>query len=473
MLRAAGLVLTFSVSTVSFPLYAGSLTPEGFLEQVRNQNEEVKGAIESSEGSLKRSGAAGLQLSWALFANANFKSDARLPPLPFYTLNRLETQNYSVGLRKLTSFGLEAKVGYALMDTRYFGMTIGGDPNLHFLDATPIVELKQSLWSNGFGRTTRADQDAALATALEGRFRSRHQARSLLIKAEQTYWQLALAREKVEVSKKALEQAEKIAGWAKQRVDRNLADEVDALQAQAALELRRLELQSAQDDERTAARVFNRFRSVDSDKVDDALTEAGSESLLKFQPPTWKPEGDDVKMVEMQMKGAAARAASAIEAYRPTFDVYGSYALNGRNAAVGAALGNPFQAGRPTWELGMKFVMPLDRGLASEAIGGAQQEQQAAEMIVRQKQRDQDQDWQELQRKIAELKHRLQLTQSLVNVQKTKLQRERERLAAGRTTTFQVLSFEQDFAQSRLAEIGAKTALVQAITQVKQYGGTL
>lgn len=474
MQRAMRVFLILVMGTFGFAAWAGELSPEAFLGQVRNQNEEVKGAIDSSEGSLKRSEAASLALSWSLFLNGAYKSDARLYPVPLMSYTSIETQNYSLGFRKLTSFGMEAKVGYSLMHTDYRNLVVGGTPSpLAFFDTTPFIELKQSLWSNGFGRATQADQESAQAMMLESRFRSRQQARSLLIRAEEAYWQLALIRERIEVSKRALEQAEKIYKWAKQRSERNLADDVDALQAEAALELRRLEVQTALDDERAASRALNKMRNIDSDVVEDTLVEVKSDTLLGFKAPDIKPERDDVKMAEFQQKAAMARAASAAEQYRPTLDVYGNYALNGRANNASQALGNPFQAGRPTWEVGLRFNMPLDRGIASEAIAGANLEQQAAEMILRQKQRDQQQDWLDLQRRIADLQKRLQLSQTLVNVQKTKLQKERERLNAGRTTTFQVLSFEQDFAQSRIAEIGAKNALIQAITQVKQYGGVL
>ncbi|MBY0372309.1 TolC family protein [bacterium] len=472
MMRATGLTLSLFAALVSTPAIAAGLTPDQYLEQVKTQNEEVKGAISSSEASQRRSESASLALAWSLYMNGGYKSDAKLYPLPFVTYGKVDYASYNVGFSKVTSFGLETKVGYSLMHTQYNGLNVPGvTGTVEFFDTTPMFEFKQSVWGNGFGRKTRADQESAQATMLEGRFRSRNQARSLLIKAEETYWQLALVRERVEVSKKALDQAEKIYAWAKRRSENNLADDVDALQAQAALEIRRVDLQTAEDDERTASRMFNRFRNVDSDSVDDALSEVGSDNLLVFNVPAIQPQRDDVKMAEMQQKGAAARAASAAETYKPTLDVYGNYALNGRAAGLGQALGNPFQAGRPTWEVGFRFNMPLDRELASESVAGARQEQMAAEMILQQKLRDQEQDWKELQRKIGELKNRLKMQQTLVSVQKTKLQRERERLKGGRTTTFQVLSFEQDFALSRLGEIGAKSALVQAITQVKQYDG--
>ena len=53
--------------------------------------------------------------------------------------------------------------------------------------------------------------------------------------------------------------AEKIHEWNARRAKLQLADNSDLLQAQAALELRRLELANAVNDEREAARVFKQL----------------------------------------------------------------------------------------------------------------------------------------------------------------------------------------------------------------------
>jgi outer membrane protein TolC len=119
----------------------------------------------------------------------------------------------------------------------------------------------------------------------------------------------------------------------------------------------------------------------------------------------------------------------------------------------------------------MRFDLPLVRGLASDALGGLRKEQFASELISRQKQNDLMNDWQDLTRRISELKKRLKLSRSISAAQKTKLAKERTRLTSGRTTTFQVLSFEQDYARARLAEINAKLELVRALAQLKLYGG--
>ncbi len=448
------------------------LSLEGYLKDVRSKNEAVAGAFLASEGSEQRSKEAELSTATALFADAEFNSDGKLPVIALTSWDRIEMQKYTLGLKKLTTFGMEAKLYYLMLHTKYVNMTspFGGITAPDFFDVRPTLELTQQLWAGGFGRTTRARQEQAEAADLANSFRSRHEGRVLMSGAEEAFWNLSLAREREEVTRLAMEQAKKIYSWNAERVRRSLADEVDALQAKAALELSEMEHQAAVDAQRQASRTVNKFRGIVSDEVPSEMPPLKSEQLLSQAVPDIKPDRDDVKAAEQQQRAAIAGAVIAKEGYRPNLEVYGLYGLNGRDAALGLGIGNSFQAGRPTYTVGLRFNMPLDRSLASAAMAGVAKEQMAAQMQYQQKLKDQLQDWQDLGQRVAELKNRLKLCQSISATQKTKLDRERKRLQTGRTTTFQVLSFEQDYARSRLNEINAKLELVRALTQIKLFG---
>lgn len=463
------------VLVFSFPTFADELSVESYLKEVRNKNEAVAGAILQSEGSQARSKEGELSTTAALFSDAEYRINGQLPLIPITSYDSINMFKYNLGVKKTFSFGLDAKLYYSVMHTNYVNQSssFGAIPAINFFDTTPTLELSQQLWGNGFGRTVRARQDQAEAGMLATSFANRHLAKSLLASAEEVYWALSLARERKEIAHDALEQAKKIYKWNASRVERNLADEVDALQSKAALEASELDYQLACDTERQSARAFNKMRNVDSDVVEQDLPELEADKLLSRSVPESKPQRDDVKAAEQQQRAAIAGGTVSKEGLRPTLEVYGTAAMNGRNAAFGAALQNPFEANRPTWVAGVRFNMPLDRSLASQSMAGVLKEQMAAEMSYRQKQKDLVQDWQDLTHKIKELKYRLKLSKGISATQKLKLQRERQRLTSGRTTTFQVLQFEQDFSRAKLGEIGAKTELVRALTQLKLYGGSL
>ena len=70
---------------------------------------------------------------------------------------------------------------------------------------------------------------------------------------------------------------------------------------------------------------------------------------------------------------------------------------------------------------------------------------------------------------LAIYKENLKLAQSIEAVQKAKLENERYRLKQGRTSTYQVLLFEQDYSNSQLATIQIADKMLEAVADQKLY----
>ncbi len=475
-LSAMGLVLVSLISAAD--LKADTLSLSSYLGQVKNENKEVKGALEASDGAAQRAKEGSLVTSWSVFADAAVSSDARLPVVAIFAYDKLVTQNYDLGIKKTTSFGLEAKLYYNLTSTNYINAVfppipgIGASPTSYY-DAHPTLELTQSIWSNGFGRGTRANAEALEAQAMATSLQTRYQVRQAIVGAEQSYWALALAREKVQVQKTTLGQAEQLYKWSTNRAQKHLADESDAFQAKANLNVRQLELQASLDDERAATRNFNKLRNVDSDTSAETLDEIDGDKLLKAQPPTRADKREDVKAAEQQSKAVSANANAAIERNEPSLNLKAAYTLNGRDTTFGSTIGDPFNQNRPTYAVGLNFSMPLDRGTVSDVKSGYAREQKAAELTYQQRLLNQEQEWKDLSQRLVETRKRLELSQQITESQTIKLDHERERLKQGRTTTFQVLLFEQDFSQAQLNELRAQSDILSTLTQMKTFGADL
>jgi len=463
-------ILFLAVQAQSAEVYQA----DQFMKDVRANNLEVKSAMQAAEGAKKRAEESDLITSPQFFTQAQAGADSKLPILAFFNYDRLETQGVSLGVSQLTTYGQQIKVAYNAVHYKYVNLLFGtGGPNpaTDFFDTTPTIEISQALWGNGFGRGTRANVTLIEAQAKAVSYGNAFKARAALATAEESYWKLVIAREKVAIQTVALEQAKKIYDWSAGRAKRNLGDNADALQARAALEGRGLEMQLARDEERMAARLFNRARHVDSDEVKEKLEELPLERLTKLKAEKRAEKRDDVRAAEEQQKAAIAGAMASSEKDRPTFDITGSLALNGRNAQFGTALGDPFSAKRPTWTIAAKLVIPLDRSAANDAAAGWELERRAAELLYQHKLSEQEQDWNDVGKKLSEAQRRLELASQLVEAQKTKLEYERARLKQGRTITFQVLSFEQDYAQAQLMQLQAEAVLVGLNSYLRLFDG--
>lgn len=452
-----------------------TLTLERFLTQVRAGNQAVRSLIESSEGALERSGEGGLALSPALFATAQLGRDEWVQPGSFLSYDRINTGIYSLGVSKLTEFGLQAKLSYNVNRVSIINpaslMGGAGFSIPPFYQTKPTFELVQPLWANGFGRATRAQVLLTESQAKAASFASRYQARAALVEAEAAYWRLSVARAATRVQREALGRAEQIHEWSVRRLRMHLADRADELQARAALELKRLDVQASIDSERQAARDFNSARGIESDEVLEPLASAEIPP-----PPSQSPERaafrDDVKAAERQRDAVQAGARLARERNLPMLDVYGSYAFNGRSESLGTSLGEPLRQGKETAAVGVRLSVPLDLGTLVANRTGWAREESAAGVGYERKLFEQERDWQELGKRLTDARRRLELAWTLEEVQKAKMIRERERLENGRSTTYQVLLFQQDYSQSQLVRLRSEAEVLGLLAQIKLFGDT-
>jgi outer membrane protein TolC len=147
----------------------------------------------------------------------------------------------------------------------------------------------------------------------------------------------------------------------------------------------------------------------------------------------------------------------------------GSVALNGRNPAVGDALSDSYSAGRPTALVGLQFSMPLHLSDQKSAREGATRQSQANEYLLQQRQIDQENAWIELTQQIEDAKQRLKLARTLEKIQTQKLENERAMLRQGRSTTFQILQFQQDAASAELSRAQITAQLINLKTTLHLY----
>jgi len=453
--------------------FSDSLDVGTYRQQVLGSNLQVIGQLATSQGAFERVHESELPVAWRAFANAQVTNDKEEPVIPIVLYDRLRTDIAQIGVSKDTDFGLQSRVYYDYRRTSYINVNSPFAFNDTYYENRPVVELTQSFWGNGFGRGIRAQTLQIKATALAAQFSACYDARLTLVNAELAYWRLATAREAIKINQDALLAAQRIFEWSRKRTDLHLADEADALQATAALRVRELELKAAQDEERVAARSFNTLRFRDSEEVAETLDNLVNISSATIFPAVQPTIRDDVRAADQQQQLALANAQSAIERNRPTLDLYTLFAWNGLDNSFSSSLSKPFEDRRPTSTVGVRFSIPLAFSALDKTLQGYRREQAAAQQVYEQRQFEALRDWTDLQRKLKEAQERLSLYQSIEEAQRVKTERERQRLRNGRTTTYQVLLFEQEYAVARLSRLNSQFEVVSLLAQTSLYKETL
>ncbi len=459
---------------VSMPVSAQQqslLTLNDYLNQVEKHNDAFQRSSRAEKGLELRSDEWRLMTTPYLFGTAQMGSDKREQSSPTIMGNETATKVYSLGFAQKTTFGLDAKLYYQYVDTEI----VGANPQFinpsHFYTTGPVLELTQSLWRNGFGSETKAAIEAKEADIQAQRFTEQYTQIQLRQAAENAYWRLAVAREALVAAKENLDRTKKGRNWTAERVRLNLADRSDLLQQDAAVAARQIELQQAEMEETAAARAFNTMRGVNSDTVPEKLQPITDDLIKSLRVPERKDKRADVKAAEAQVRAAQASSRLGLEAAKPTLEAFLTAGLNGRDADSGAAISESFGTEHPNYTIGVRLNIPLNQSLASRVREGYQAAAESAEMAFRRKAFEADREWADLVQRLEESKRNLEIARKLEQVQKAKLDAERARLSRGRTTTYQVIMFESDYANAQLNRIRLAQQVLAIYSQLKTFGG--
>lgn len=441
-----------------------------YLNQVESRQDDYKASEQSYRAADLTTKAALLPVSPHLFADANHTDDAR--PNILFNYDKQISTTYDIGVSEQTTVGLQGRVYYSITDLQYRNLALNGPPvTVTGIQGSPTIELTLPIWRNLLGRETNNQIERDESSSQSRKYNESYNMKSLLLKAESAYWQLSVARETVKVSNDALDRATQLLRYIIGKADSGLADHADVLQARAAVEGRKLDLKSAEDDERTAARAFNSLRGEDASLVHEHLSPFTAERLNQLAVPTRTELRDDTRAALFMKKSNLAETLASVESYKPKLEVFGSYALNNPDPFnTGDAFPNSFNTSRPTETIGLRFNAPLDYGLMRDLRQGLVAQLKSSELSYDRRLFEQEEQWNDLKEKFQQAKDRLSICENLEHAQKEKLDYEKLRHRRGRTTTEQVIQFEADFEQAQFGRIKTMSDILQLLARMKTYG---
>ena len=195
------------------------------------------------------------------------------------------------------------------------------------------------------------------------------------------------------------------------------------------------------------------------------------EETLKMEAPGKSGDRLDIQSAAEKTKAVQAQAQIDKENLKPNVDIIAAYAWNGRESARSPAISEALTDKHPSQSIAITFSMPLNAPTWTSAIHGANQEIEAADKELDQLRLNELREWNDLSARFEQLRTRLKLAGTIENVQKEKFENERQRLQRGRTTTFQALTFEQDYASAQLLRLRTQAEILQTIAQMKTFRG--
>ena len=392
--------LSFSHPAAAEP---ARLTLGAYLDQVARRSPGAIAARLHSSGGVSRAEGASVLTFPYLFGSASMVDEKAQAAMPAFQGTETKANAFTVGAGINTPFGLSGKYSWNSGYAHTVGLQF---PTIGDYTSFNKLELTLNLVRNGFGSEISARQKLIRSGNSAQSLSGDYQLVATLSQAEAVYWRLAFARQTVQVQRDVLARAAKLLEWAKRRVSLQLGDRSDLLQAQASHDLHRLDLSTAQEEERASARAFNSLRDIDSETVSEAVGVPSLPDTLEVSAPARSGERLDVQAAAEKTKAAQAQSQLDKEQLKPNVDISATYAWNGRNVGRDDAISDAFGSRHPTRSIALVFSVPLDVPTWRRAIRGADQEIEAAGYELDQTRLAEAREWNDLSAHLAQARSR-------------------------------------------------------------------
>jgi len=446
---------------------AENLNLDQFLDQVLNQHKAIKSYSQSQQAAEYFREATDTVLSPQLSLQGGYIDDQKpTVTMPYYMINRTQGWNYSATLGKLFSTGTQASLSANLSQLSLSttdrmqvpGSAIYSNQSLGV--GSLGVSLAQSLWKDFFGRATHLRQDREWKTEILKQQTFNLQIKQIVVEAENAFWDLLYLQEELQQRIDTLQRSKKIEVWVKKRFSNGIGDKADVLNAEGLSAARSLQLLQTQDDIVAAKRkVVDLLELENVDQV--PILRGDIKNIRKLEslvPESSKASASSRKvrldsyLAILEAKVKSIGASEAEESMKPDLQLAGSYATNSYdfNNGITGAYNNLTNTNLPTLNVGLKFVWLLDSDLRNANRESARREALSSTFNMQRQLLESDSAWQEMNRRHQELTREVQAAAFMADVQNKKASAEREKLEKGRSITSQVITAEQDAAESVL-----------------------
>ncbi len=319
------------------------------------------------------------------------------------------------------------------------------------------VAVTQPVLKNFLGRIDRARLNRVRLDAEHFDYETLDRVEAQLFSIREAYWDLVFARLNLGARREALEKAQEFMHTMQDKLDLGLVEKQDVYAAEANVRLRIVEVLEAQ----TTFQNHQQALQVMIDLPQSAKLVPGSNPQLKPLPWTLDElleqaysQRRDLKQIKLSASMADLRLVMTHSERWPELDLEASYRSNGLDRELWNAQGEIGGFNHPTLYAGFSFTMPLENRWARADHRQAKLEQQQTLLLMKQVEKNVDRDVQEAYRNVLLAEARIQQTQRIEALQRSKLVEESRFFQLGRSDSQKVIDYQEDLitAQTRAQE---------------------
>lgn len=450
--------LLFS-STLLLMQNASAMDLDSFLSEVQAKNKIFKSIEASGQAASARKLTGDTSLMPVLTAKSSWLTDKNPKT---YTPTLVQTgmvgTEYSLGLAKKFSSGTgvsaTASLGEGDIEINNGASTAQATSSLSFA-------LSQSLIKDSFGASTRLRWEReAYVESLE-KIGLHLQAQAVLIDAETAFWDFIYLREELAIRKANLERANKLHAWMIKRVNNGIAERSDLVQIEALKASRELQLSITQDDFLAAQKKLrDLLETSDSQKLPEMQGKLDETRTLKQLLARAEKSGEvmswEAYAAVLESKAKKVVASEVQDGLRPDLQLKAMYATHAYGDTLGEAQRDIAKTDKATQAISLEFTYLLDADTKSSVANVAKMEATSTELKAQRKVLEGKTQWQELNRRLDEMKNKVKSAAAISRLQAERAKLEQDKLSKGRTVTSQVIAAEQDAAEAELTHTKMK-----------------
>jgi outer membrane protein TolC len=431
---------------------ADIITLDSYLKRVEAENPDIISVNLSIEAAWQKVLEADMVYSPFVSGSFNRIDDRSGPGFgSILATDRMVVNELALNASEKFKTGTNVSLGYTYTNADInllapFAYNGTNYTNLSSYQLNPTLNLSQSLLRDFNSGLTQAGIDKAKSSVMAGQYMLLYKKQQLMIAARSAYWNLALDREVIEFRKSSLDRAEKLLKWNENKKKLDLVEESDLLQTQAAYKLRQLNLQLSNEDEVKASREFNGMLGLKSDVVADSLEKISDKvtAFSNIDKLVYNGKRADVLAAESSYRASELADRETRFRAMPELSLNASYALNGLDLNYSGAWNQVSSQDKPTYSLGLSFIVPLDYKTLTKVKKGYNNDFASAKETIRSAMTSAQNDWDQLETSWVNVKSRLELAKEIMKIQDARVKAEQRKFEKGRTTTFLMLSAEND-----------------------------
>jgi outer membrane protein TolC len=415
------------------------------------------------------------------------------------SLSSFESDSMNVGVEDLFKFGGAGRVDFEGRRDLASGPFVTSETTY---TSGLAMSFTQPLLK-GFGTEVTTEQLVLREGDLEiSREQLRVSAHGVLERVEGGYWDLLAAYAALDVSKQALERAQDLLGLNRKKVEVGTLAPIEITQAEAGVAseeenviIAETNLENAADELRRLLAVpegdplwNERLLPVDSPPVEVGAIdlEAAIDTAMAQRPEllnarqvlrnTELSERVAKRLLRPELELAAALTPSGNNfEVNPGFDGIPGTTDDqfGAEGQLGEAIQEIPEFDNYDWSLGLNFRYPVGNRAAKSSYSIASLSRQKAEIGVSNQEQTIRVEVRTAVRAVESGMKRIDAAQKNVELQREKLEAEQKRFDNGMSTSFEVLTFQNDLSNAQLRLINARLDFVKAVTALERVKGTL